>query len=129
MIARKLRKFIRKGGSNNNSNNTRRFKNNNNKRDYSKDLCYSSKKSGYYIIDCNKPLKEEIKKDKKNEFSKKDQKAYKKYHKKYKGLVADGSWSNSENNSDYKSSVCVCVWIHSLQEHVWGKGNLAFPLD
>lgn len=67
----------------------------------SEDLCYNCKKPGHFIAQCNKPLREELRRDKK-----KPVKGYhsKKFHKKDRGLVAERSWSDSENDSSHDSS-------------------------
>lgn len=89
LLARRFRKFMRKSRSNN----YKRTNNNNNnqRRDSSKDLCYNCKKPDHYIVECDKPLREELRIDKKKEYAKKDKKAYKKFQKKDNGLVAEGS--------------------------------------
>lgn len=74
------------------------------KRDSSKDLCYNYKKSGHYITDCTKPLRDKLKKDKKKDYPKKDKKSFKKYHNKNKGQVVEGFRSQSESESDSDSS-------------------------
>lgn len=99
LLAKKLRKFMRKCRSS-----SYRRNNNKQRRDSSKDLCYNCKKHGHYITDCNKPLREELIKDKNKKYAKKDKKTYKKFQKKDKGLVAEGSWSQSENDSYSDSS-------------------------
>lgn len=54
-------------------------------------MCYNYKKLGHYIADSIKPLREELKKYKKKDYSKEDNRNYKKYQKKDKCLVVEGS--------------------------------------
>ena len=86
MLAKYLKKFMLKN---------RRFrprkqdyKNNNNK----EELCYNCMRPRHFIAQCNKPLREELRIDKKKAVPKRNFKKYnKKPQKKEKGLVADKS--------------------------------------
>ena len=68
------------------------------------ELCYNCKKPGHFIAQCNKPLREELGRDKKKSAPRKDFKGYKKVPKTDKGLVAERSWSDSKNDSSHESS-------------------------
>ena len=95
MMVRKLRRFMRQGKAS-----KQKKVSNYRSQEQINDLCYNCKKPGHFIADCNKPLREELKK---KQHGKKEYKGSKRPQKRDKGLVAGGSWSDSDNDSNAES--------------------------
>ena len=83
MLVKRLRRFMRQGR-------TGKPKKVSNyvSQEQMNDLCYNCKKPGHFIANCNKPIKEELKK---KSHAKKEYKGTKRPQKRDKGLVAGGS--------------------------------------